>query len=132
VSNVTFIAAAQGLTISGVKRHYNEPPQSVNTSDLPAAFVTLPSGGRGEPTSVCYDSSKTRSIGIVVLVEAVGQGTNPQNYGKLAALMDAMETAFDTADFGTVFLEYELSVGQQLVGENAYWAITADINGRNA
>jgi hypothetical protein len=132
MSNAAFIAAAQGLTISGVTRHYDEPPQSVNKSDLPAAYVTLPSGGRGEPTSVCYDSSKTRSIGLVVLVEAMGQGTNPQNYGKLAALMDAMETAIDGADFGTVWLEYEMAVGQVAVGENAYWAITADINGRNS
>ena len=131
-THATFIAAAQGLTISGVNRRVTEPVQAVNTADLPLSYVALPGGGRGEPISTCIEDSKTRAIGIVVLVEAVGQGTNPQNFGKLAALMDATETSLDTTDFGTVFLEYEITVGMQAVANINYWAISADITGRNA
>ena len=128
-SNATFLTAIQARTVTGVERHYDEPPASVDISAGECAFPTMPDAGRGEQVSTCIEQSKVRNIGYVIIVEAGGQGTQAQNYAKLAALMDNLETALDALAPGTVnFIEYEISTtGNYPVGKSDYWAIVATI-----
>ncbi len=135
-TNAAFLSAIQGLTITGVTRHYDEPPASLSTADLPAAFPLMPSGALGEKALSCFAQNKTRSIGFVICLEAVGQGTQPQNYGLIAARMDNLETALDALEKsqgGTLanFLEYEMGAEIFEVAGNAYWAIVATVNARD-
>lgn len=135
-TNAAFLAAIQGLTITGVTRHYDEPPRSLHTADLPAAFPLMPSGALGEKSLSCYDTNKTRSIGFVVAIEPTGQDTQAANYGKLAAVMDNMETAFDgleKSQGGTLanFIEYEMAAEIFPVAGNDYWAIVATVQARD-
>lgn len=129
-----FLAAFQAMTVTGVDRHYDEPPASVDISAGECAFPLMPSGDRGEHVFSCVHSAKSRSIGYVIIVEAAGQGTQAQNYAKLAALMDNLETALDALTPGTFnFLDYTISTtGNYLVGDSAYWAIIAEIIVRSA
>jgi hypothetical protein len=133
-TNATFIAAIQAMTVTGVTRHYDEVPASVDIATGPCAFPTLPSAERGEMITSCVDMSKTRMIGYVIIVEASGQGTQAQNYGKFAALMDALETALDALTPTTFnFIEYSITTsGNYLIGDSAYWAIIANITERDA
>jgi len=132
-SNANFLAAIQAMTVTGVDRHYDEPPASVDISAGECAFPTMPDAARGEQVSTCVYQSMTRSIGYVIIVEATGQGTQPQNYAKLAALMDNLETALNALAPGTVnFIEYEISTtGNYPVGGSEYWAIVATITARD-
>ncbi len=135
-TNAAFLAAIQALTVTGVTRHYDEPPRRLATADLPAAFPLMPSGAIGEKSLSCYDTNKTRSIGYVVCLEAVGQGTQAQNYGLLAAAMDNMETAFDgleKSQGGTLanFIEYDMAAEIFPVAGNDYWAIVATVSARD-
>ena len=132
VTNAAFLTAVQGWTVSGVTRHYDEPPQSLQTADLPAAWPMLPSGEMLGDVSTCADGkNKTRSIELVIAIEPVGQGTNPTNYGQIAALADAIETTLD-ADSTFIFpLEYSIASGIRPVAGNNYWTISAQITGRD-
>lgn len=135
-TNAVFIAAIQALTVTGVTRHYDEPPTSLNTADLPAAFPLMPSGALGEKSLSCWASNKTRSMGYVVAIEPVGQDTQASNYGKLAAVMDNMEAAFDgleKSQGGSLanFIEYEMAAEIFEVSGKAYWAIVATVNARD-
>lgn len=137
-TNKAFLDAVQGLTPQGVSRIFSEPPRQVSTAELPAAFPLMPSGGIGEKVLSCWASNKTRSIGYIVLIEAVGQGTQPQNYGQLATLMDHLETALDTleksqdaTDGIANFVEYDIAAVIYTVGGHDYWAIEATINARD-
>jgi hypothetical protein len=135
-TNAAFLTAVQGLTVTGVTRHYDEPPRQIHTAELPVAFPMMPAGGLGEKLLSCFDTNKTRRIQFVVCLEAVGQGTQPQNYGLLAAAMDNLETALDgleKSQGGTLanFIEYEISAEIFEVAGNTYWAIVADLSARD-
>ena len=132
-SNATFIAAIQDMTVTGVGRHYDEPPQAVDLSDGYAAFPTLADSARSEQFSTCVNNSKSRSIGYVVIVEATGQDTAKSNYGKIAAVMDNLETALDALAPGTFnFIEYEITTtGNYPIGGQEYWAVVASITARD-
>jgi len=132
VSNAAFLAAIQAMTVTGVDRHYDFPPGSVDLSKGYAAFPLMPSSVMGERVSTCINQSKTRSIGYVVIVEATGQGTQEQNYDKLAAAMDNLEAALDALTPATInFLDYEMTTtGDYLIGSSAYWAVVATITAR--
>lgn len=135
-TNAAFIAAIQALSVTGVTRTYTEPPTSLNTADLPSAFPLMPSGALGEKSLSCFDTNKTRTMGYVVCIEPVGQDTQASNYGKLAAVMDNMETAFDALEKsqgGTLanFIEYEMAAEIFEVSGKAYWAIVATVSARD-
>jgi len=133
-TNATFIAAIQAMTVTGVTRHYDEPPASIDIASGPCAFPLMPSADRGEMITSCVNMSKTRTIGYVIVIDATGQGTQAQNYGKLAALMDNLETALDALTPTTFnFVEYEITTsGNYPVGGSDYWAIIASIVERDA
>ena len=131
-SNVTFLAAVQGLSVSGVDRAYKFPPASVDISNGYASFPTMPDSSRGEQVSTCIDNSKIRNIGYVVIIEATGQDIQEDNYLKLAAVMDNIETALDGLVTTANIIEYELSTsGNYLIGDSAYWAVIANITARD-
>jgi hypothetical protein len=132
-TNATFIAAIQAMIVTGVTRHYNEPPASIDISEV-AAFPLMPSAERGEMITSCVDMSKMRTMGYVIVIDATGQGTQAQNYGKLAALMDNLETALDALTPSSFnFIEYSITTtGNYLLGDSSYWAIMANITERDA
>jgi len=131
-SNVTFLAAVQGLSVSGVDRAYKFPPASVDISNGYASFPTMPDSSRGEQVSTCIDNSKIRNIGYVVIIEATGQDIQEDNYLKLAAVMDNIETALDGLTTTANIIEYELTTsGNYLIGDSAYWAVIANITARD-
>ena len=131
-TNVAWVGAFQAMTVSGVARHYDAPPESIDLADGPAAFPMLPEGERGEPVSTCADMSKSRRMTYVVVIAPTAQGTNAENYAKIAALMDALEDAIDAVGV-TNFVEYTIAARADFsVGDSQHWAIVADIVGRDA
>lgn len=131
-TNVAFLAAIQAMSVTSVAKHYDFPPLSLSAGDLPAAFPLMPVSGQGEPLATCLDLSKTRSIGYVICVEALGLDIQELNYGKMAALMDKLETALDALAIAN-FIEYDIITTTEFgVGKNNFWSIVADIRTRNA
>jgi hypothetical protein len=132
-----FVSAMQGMTVTGVKRHYNEPPASIDISDGPAAFPLLPSGEKGEYITSCIASAKSKTMQYVIIIEAVGQRTQGEKYGQVAALLDSLETALDAlqvSDGGTLaaFVEYTLeSTADFPIGDSTFWAIVANVSIRD-
>lgn len=136
-TNAAFLTALQGLTITGVNRHLNTPPESVNTASLPLAFPNTLNGQMPLPVLGCYATNKIRTGQFVVVVSPTGQDTIAQIYGQLPALMDNLETALDALaknQGGTLanVIEYTIDYTSDFVISGvAYWAIVADINARD-
>jgi len=136
LTNATFLAAVQALTVTGAKRHYDEPPLKLQTAELPAVFPLMPGGGLGEKTVSCWNTNKTRRISLVLAFEPKGQGTQAQNYGKIAGHMDNLEAAIDgleRSQNGSLanFIEYDIEAGFIEVGGIEYWCIVAEIQARD-
>lgn len=134
-TNAEFVTALQGMTVTGVQRHYDEPPAQVTTADLPAAFPTMPEGEKGEYITSCVALTKVRRMSYVILMEATGQSTQAVKYGDLAAVMDNLETALQNLErpTGTLsnFVDYVITTtGNYPVGDQDYWAIVAEVTSR--
>lgn len=130
-TNAAFLAAIQGMTVTGVKKHYNHPPPSLVEADLPAAFPLMPSASLGEWAMSCIASNKSRGIGYVICVAPLTKPTQPINYGQLAGLMDALETKLDALTV-MEFIDYEITTTTEfaVAGIN-YWSIVATVSGRD-
>ena len=92
-----YTAMLAALTVSGVAKRFTEAPAQLTTAHLPAQWPRLPSGNtevaaldgsRGLTTYVCD---------LVIAVEAVGQNTQPANWKRAMALIDAMQAAIVAA-----------------------------------
>ena len=129
LSNAAFLTAVQAMTVTGVTKHFDNPPASLNTADLPAAFPLWPGANFLDMPTSCKNTGKTRTIGFVIAVEASGQGTYALNYGKFASLMDNLESSIDTAFTSAAnFYTYEMStIPNYPVGDNTYWSIVVTI-----
>jgi hypothetical protein len=127
-----FITAIQGMTVTGVNKHFKQPPTSIVAADLPVAFPLMPSGSLAERLVSCRDNNKIRSIGYVICIEAVGLDIQSIKYSKIGGLLDALETALDGLTIAN-FIDYSLTaVGGYEVAGNTYWAIMAEITARSA
>lgn len=135
-TNAAFVAALQGITVTGVTRHFDQPPASIGKADLPAAFPYMPNGGIGERSVSCRALDKVRAMRFVICLAPVGTGTQSQNYGALAAAMDNLETALDALEVaggGTLanFIEYDIAAEIVEVGGNDYWGVVAEVRARD-
>ena len=130
-TNAAWVTALTGMTITGTTRRYTYPPESVETADLPAWFVQLPGGEMPGWTVSCTNRNKTRSAQVIIVTEPVAQGTNSQNFGALPALMDALENALDALTVYN-FMQYDLSAAATVeIAGIVYWAIVANVRGRD-
>jgi hypothetical protein len=132
-SIASFLTTIRDMTVTGVERYYKYPPASVDIASGYCAFPLMGGTTRGEQVSTCIEQSKTRTLGYVIVIEAVGQDTQEGNYDKLAAATDNLETALDALAPDTVnFIEYETSwTGEYIIGGQAYWAVVASITVRS-
>ena len=135
-TNAAFLTAVQALEVTGVRLILNEPPEALNSADLPASFPLMPQGGLGEKVVSCFAKNKARAIRFVIAMEAVGEGTVAQNYATLAAQMDYLETALDGLEIsqsGTLapFIEYDIEAAIINVGGNDFWGVVADLRVRD-
>ena len=137
-TNAAFLTAIRAMFVQGVTQHFREPPRQVTTAQLPAAFPLMPSGALGEKVLSCWNTNKTRSIQYIAVIEPVGQGTQSQNYDRLADMMDKLEVALDNleksqdpTDGIANFIEYDIGAEIFPIGDNDYWAIVATVNARD-
>jgi hypothetical protein len=133
-----FLTAVQGLSVTGIAAasQYDQPPNSLNTADLPVSFPLLPSGGIGEKLVSCWDQNETRTIRFVIVTEPAGQSTQATKYAALAALMDNAGTAFkglERSQGGTlaVFIEYDIEAAIITIAGIDYWGIMSEIRARD-
>ena len=126
-----YVSAIAGLSVSGVNRQYDYKPISVQTADLPASFVELPEAGRDDTyATTCDGSGKTRTVELVVLLEAVNQSNPEPNYDATVAMMDALETALDGYRTSSdLLIDYGVTSGGRGLGDAFYWAAIANVTG---
>jgi len=124
----TFITAIAGMTVSGVMRKYSEPPASINTADLPCSYPDVPYGSDAVITfgvgAMVGGQAPNFVCNLVFPFEAVGQGTQGQNFSGLIALMDNIVTASRALTRPTAGpMSFSLRTGIVSVSGNDYLAV---------
>jgi hypothetical protein len=124
-----FAATLAGLQVTGIRKAHMSPPTQLNTAQLPAMWPRLPSG---ESTVVAMAGDLDLPVlrcDLVIAVEPWAQNTQPANYGRALALLDALQVALtDESAEGTVD-SWTVRIGGEAIGETAFWAIIATVTG---
>ena len=128
---VNFLTNLGNLTVTSVKRAFDEPPQSLNTADLPALWVELPTGEEGPHTMQAHGGYPTYRANLVVAVEAAGQSRQPERWSDCATMMDNVATALRGAVKTVVRGQLNWSIALETipVAETDYWSIVATVEG---
>ena len=123
-----FTTAVSGVSISGVTRQYTYAPDALNTADLPASFIRLPSGGTnlGTLASACSATGNVRNVDLVVCIEPTNQEQTSQNMSDTITMMDSVETALDTL-YDNLIMEYTITGQGVIVAGVSYWAVVASV-----
>lgn len=124
-----FIAAVQDLTIDGVVRRYDEPPNKFNAADLPCSFVMFPSGDNKPLSFGGGREFRKRVVDLIVIYAATGI-TADQPFQETVAMMDEVETTLMGLSVGQSKPTWQIV--SQLFDETAerrYWAVVATISG---
>ena len=126
-----YVATLTALTVTGVTKRYSAPPSQLSTAQLPAMWARLPSGtvevvamdgGAGLPSFTCD---------LVIAIEAMAQNTQPANYAKGIAVIDALQAALTTEALEGVLDSWALRLDAEAIGDTAYWVIVATVTGSN-
>jgi hypothetical protein len=126
----TLINTLEALSVAGVNRRFTQgPPGSLKASELPAQWVTMPTGERPATAKNVNWSRKTADL--VIAVEPFSLGTQPQNFEGMVRMMDAAETALRTVSLGLTQPTWTIRAPVVAVGEHDYWGVvvTVEIDG---
>ena len=85
-SYADFITNLGDLEIDGVSYQLDEPPTMLN--DLPAQWVQFPRGDESALTFRSHGGWPTLSSQLIVAYQAVGQGSQAENFSGTVTLMD--------------------------------------------
>ena len=124
-----YAAMLAGLTIAGVTKAYNAPPTQLSMAQLPAQWPRLPIGETTIATMTGTAGLPSLSCDLVVAVETYGQNTQPANYAKSLALIDALQTALTAEALGGVVDSWNLRIDAEQIGDTAYWVLVASVTG---
>lgn len=120
------------LTITGVTRHYDEPPNALNTADLPAAWPSVFSVGYGGRDWSCDVLNEVASMSFLIACEAVGQSRMPENYELLVDMATNARTALNGLnDDLMIFVQPSIQVATITVAGNSYFGLACTIEGSN-
>jgi len=122
------------IAISGMTRLFDYPPTALNSSDLPAQWVQLPTASEGPLTFGAHGGWPDLRAQLVVAVASFMEGTQSENYAAALSMADATLTALRTIDvsalsLGKSRLTWTVGVGKVTVNETDYWAVIVDIQG---
>lgn len=120
------------LTITGVTRHYDNPPLSLNTADLPAAWPSIFSGGYDGYEWSCNELNETYSMSFVVACEAVNQSRMPENYELMIDIADNLRTALNGITSMLFIRPLSIQAATVTVAGNNYYGLVATVEGSNS
>lgn len=124
-----YVATLAGLSITGVVKAYSSPPTQLSTAQLPAQWPRLPSGETAVASLGGEMGLPSFTCDLVVSIEVIGQNTQPANYAKCLAVIDAMQTALTTEALDGVVDTWTLRMDGEQIGDTAYWVIVATVTG---
>jgi len=124
-----YVATLAGLTVTGVVKAYSAPPTQLSTAQLPAQWARLPSGETTISTMTGAAGLPSLTCDLVIAVEVIGQNTQPANYAKALAIIDALHAALADEALGCVLDSWQMRVDVDQVGDTAYWVIVATVTG---
>jgi len=129
MSLALFASNLAGMTVTGVVRKYNAPPEQINHADLPCSYPRLPEAERETVTFTALTGLRGMAIELVVVVEAVSQNLSDVNFVAAVALLDALETALAANAMAYEVDRWSTRVEADVIGDTPYWLLVCRVEG---
>ena len=88
-----FVNTLSALSVTGVTRNYTEPPQQVNSTDLPCMWPMIPDAQREIISLTSAGGLLTVTCDLIILIEMELQDRNSVKFAATLALIDALDAA---------------------------------------
>ena len=124
-----YTATLAGLVVTGVVKRYSAPPTQLSTAQLPAQWTRLPQGETTIASMGGQMGLPSLTCDLVIAVEAMGQNTQPANYSKCLAVIDALQATLADEALGGVVDSWQMRLDAEQIGDAAYWVIVATVTG---
>lgn len=124
-----YVADLATLSVTGVSRVYDHPPERINTADLPSLYVRLPAGENQSVTLTALRGLRQATCEVIIAVEPVRQNQNEPNFATCIGLLDALEDALADNALEWGVDQWTMRVEVDFVGDTAYWLIVASVQG---
>ena len=127
----TFVDGLEALTIAGVTRQFTSGPPTAAPANLPAMFIYLPAiTGVNRITLGNQGGGGTLGTQIIILVEAVAQNLQGQNFDDAVDMADTLEAALIASGcaIGGV-LGWDINIIEFDVAGIVYWTVRAILTG---
>mgnify|MGYP000908911100 len=124
-----YVATLAGLTVTGVVKAYSAPPTQLSTAQLPAQWARLPQGETTVASMGGQMGLPSFTCDLVIAVEAMGQNTQPANYARALAIIDALQTTLADEALSGVVDSWQMRLDGEQIGDTAYWVIVATVTG---
>ena len=124
-----YVATLAGLSITGVVKAYSSPPTQLSTAQLPAQWARLPQGETTVASMGGQMGLPSFTCDLVIAVEAMGQNTQPANYARALAIIDALQTTLADEALSGVVDSWQMRLDGEQIGDTAYWVIVATVTG---
>ena len=125
--------ALEALSVTGVTKTFQGPPRKLDTAQLPAKWVQLPTVEEGGMTFGTHGGWPTLRAELVIAYQAVGQDLQENNFQGAVTQLDRLLTAFRgvaPTGMGKSHLEWEGRQDLVTVGEVPFWAVIAIVTAR--
>lgn len=127
-----WVDAFRLMQVAGVARYYNEPPSSLNSADLPAAWPDMFSAGYNDYQFSCNEQNERFSMDYVIACEAVGQSRLPENYQLMIDMSDAVRDSIVGIDVTLFTRPTRIQPVTRLIAGVAYFCILVTVDGANS
>lgn len=124
-----YVATLAGLSVTGVVKAYTAPPTQLSTAQLPAQWARLPQGETTVASMGGQMGLPSFTCDLVIAVEAMGQNTQPANYARALAIIDALQATLADEALGGVVDSWTMRLDAEQIGDTAYWVIVATVTG---
>ena len=116
------------LTVTGVARYYNAPPESADMSDGPIAYPWIFTFDEGDFEFSCSVLNEGFTMTYEVVTNAVAQSDLETNYDAVITMAQAVRESIEAMTIKN-FISFSLAIITRPIGDVTYWAIRADVQG---
>lgn len=126
-SYVNFVDNLHAIEVTGVTRRTRNPPDKINTTDLPWRFIRAPEGEEGAMTADGEGGWPQFRAELVIIVEPTALNTQPTNFNTCVTLMDALSDKLRTTRLAKTKNIWSMRVDRIAAADAEWWAVICEV-----
>jgi hypothetical protein len=125
-----WVASVAGITVAGLRRQYDAPPEQANPADMPLMFPRLPTIGSTVSTFGSGYGLAEVAMELVLIVKPAMLGKQSAEFTNTLGMIDALQVALNTATSDGIINTF--AIRQEVIdagGDTSYMGLVATVEG---